>query len=249
MNVSLSSDFCTHVVSSWYFNRFTHFPSFFIRERECLSRLSKRDGTKKFSIIFLELDKEKKSQFMRSSRETRGNFFFETEKEKGREILDRLLRVLFEGRCNWIVSLVWGGVKRWIFLEGERREDCRIISDRNQKCFISSTLISTKVIPLSEKLHPWPCNSEQNLSFFDLSPPPSCFFKLVKNLLENETFFHRLPSVKKFGRIEIWWIFSHSKRNRTRQIFVLYYFYHFILLALDAIPILQIRESIRRNVR
>lgn len=96
-------------------------------------------------------------------------FFFETEKEKGREILDRLLRVLFEGRCNWIVSLVWGGVKRRISLEGERREDCRIISDRNQKCFISSTLISTKVIPLSEKLHPR-CNSEQNPSFFDLSP-------------------------------------------------------------------------------
>lgn len=120
---------------------------------------------------FPRIGKKKKLQFMYSSRETRGNFFFETEKEKGREILDRLLRVLFEGRCNWIVSLVWGGVKRWIFLEGERREDCRIISDRNQKCFISSTLISTKVIPLSEKLHPWPCNSEQNLSFFDLSPP------------------------------------------------------------------------------
>lgn len=143
---------------------------------------------------FPRIGKKKKLQFMYSSRETRGNFFFETEKEKGREILDRLLRVLFEGRCNWIVSLVWGGVKRWIFLEGERREDCRIISDRNQKCFISSTLISTKVIPLSEKMHPRPCNSEQNPSFFDLSSPlfaSSNLSRTCSRMNLSSIFFHR----------------------------------------------------------
>lgn len=165
---------------------------------------------------FPRIGKKKKLQFMYSSRETRGNFFFETEKEKGREILDRLLRVLFEGRCNWIVSLVWGGVKRWIFLEGERREDCRIISDRNQKCFISSTLISTKVIPLSEKLHLRPCNSEQNLSFFDLSPllASSNLSRTCSRMKLSSIFFHRWRNLDELKFDEFFLIRKEIERGK-----------------------------------
>lgn len=171
------------------------------------------------------------------------------------------------------MSLAWG-VKRRIFLEGrgekgreenvDRSEGRTIISGRNQKSFISSTLISTKVIPLA-RLRKFSTLILDYVAaskgpFFDLSP---LFCFQTRRVFEGETFHSRskfssffpssIDGEKKFERGGVW-IFSIRKlkkkgiQNRTRQTFV-YYFYRFILLALDVTPILQIRESIRRNVR
>lgn len=145
----------------------------------------------------------------------------------------------------------------------DRSEGRTIISGRNQKSFISSTLISTKVIPLA-RLRKFSTLILDYVAaskgpFFDLSP---LFCFQTRRVFEGETFHSRskfssffpssIDGEKKFERGGV--NFFHPKiekkgiQNRTRQTFV-YYFYRFILLALDVTPILQIRESIRRNVR
>lgn len=99
------------------------------------------------------------------------------------------------------MSLAWG-VKRRIFLEGrgekgreenvDRSEGRTIISGRNQKSFISSTLISTKVIPLA-RLRKFSTLILDYVAaskgpFFDLSP---LFCFQTRRVFEGETFHSR----------------------------------------------------------
>lgn len=133
------------------------------------------------------------------------------------------------------MSLAWG-VKRRIFLEGrgekgreenvDRSEGRTIISGRNQKSFISSTLISTKVIPLA-RLRKFSTLILDYVAaskgpFFDLSP---LFCFQTRRVFEGETFHSRskfssffpssIDGEKKFERGGV--NFFHSKIEKKRN--------------------------------
>lgn len=134
------------------------------------------------------------------------------------------------------MSLAWG-VKRRIFLEGrgekgreenvDRSEGRTIISGRNQKSFISSTLISTKVIPFSptEKvLHVDPrlCSSKQRALLWSFSPfllsnsksVRGWNFSLSLEIFFFFSFFYRWgEEIWKGGRVN----FFHSKIEKKRN--------------------------------